>query len=109
MRTITLTSGDRFEVDSFTVGYITAALWSTSDESDDAGGEPLDRNYSIADLAPETMRAVIEDCRKFQEANAADLDRARSAECNGHDFWLTRNGHGTGLLRKQIIRKERTS
>jgi hypothetical protein len=25
------------------------------------------------------------------------LFRSRSASCGGHDFWLTRNGHGAGF------------
>ena len=44
----------------------------------------------------------IEDCRRFQEENAADLARYdhpqwTAAELGGHDFWLTRNGHGCGF------------
>lgn len=84
-------------MNNFTLSYLEAALWSSIDDND----QPLDKNYGIDDLAPETLAAVIEDCRKFQEQNAADLatyDGPWSAEeMGGHDFWLTRNHHGSGF------------
>lgn len=85
------------DVDSFTRAYITCALWSTNDESTPAGGEPLDQNFSWTDLANETLQKMIADCTKFQRENAELLKLAGGSERNGHDFWLTRNGHGTGF------------
>ena len=90
------------QLDDFTLAYIEAALWSSNDESDESGGEPLDSNYSIDDLDPDTLAKMAEDCRRFQEENAADLARYHhpqwtAAELGGHDFWLTRNGHGCGF------------
>jgi hypothetical protein len=76
--------------------YIRAALWSSSDESRPDGGEPLDKNYSAEDIAPDTLATMSADCEKFQADNAADIER-RGAEQAGHDFWLTRNGHGCGF------------
>jgi hypothetical protein len=99
---IRTTSGPTFTIDRFTLGYIEAALFTTFDESTPAGGEPLDQNYGPADLAPETLRSMIADCQKFQDANRADLDHARSSEYNGHDFWLTRNEHGTGFWDRDL-------
>lgn len=84
-------------LDDFTSGYIRAALWSTNDESDESGGQPLDQNYGPEDLTVEALDKMIEDSRKFQEDNAALLARAGDAGRNGHDFWLTRNGHGAGF------------
>jgi hypothetical protein len=93
--------------DAFTQSYIETALWSSNDESDASGGEFLDRNYSASDLTVETLRAMVEDCKKFQAENAPMLARAyaqgkgargRYDEGSaGHDFWLTRNGHGAGF------------
>lgn len=81
-------------MDKFTQGYIEAALWSSTDDS----GEPLDSNYSLADIAPETLKHMARDCVKFQADNAALLaEWPRSDDYSGHDFWLTRNGHGTGF------------
>ena len=87
------------KLDSFTRQYIETAFWSTNDESTEQGGEPLEANYSASDLAPETLAAMIADCAKFQEQNAAimDMDGCQDAETCGHDFWLTRNGHGAGF------------
>lgn len=88
-------------LDAFTRSYIEAALWSTTDNSDPSGGVPMDQNYCSEDLAPSTMAAVIRDCTAFQEANRELLDNAYNTdgmdvERQGHDFWLTREGHGAG-------------
>lgn len=82
------------ELDTFTRAYIACALWSSTDNADDSGGEPLDKNYSESDLAPETFAQMVEDCAAFQSKN--DLD-GYGDEHAGHDFWLTRNGHGCGF------------
>jgi hypothetical protein len=84
------------EIDAFTAAYIEAALWSSNDESDPSGGEPIDKNYGPEDLDTETLDKMIADCAAFQAAHADDLS-ARSAEQGGHDLWLTRNGHGCGF------------
>jgi len=86
------------KIDDFTQAYIECALWSSNDESDESGGSPLEDNYSIEDIAPETLQSMIEDCRGFQEEAseelaASGLDDQRA----GHDFWLTRNRHGAGF------------
>lgn len=95
-------------IDRFTRAYIVAALWSTNDESTPQGGVPLDQNYDESDLAPECLTRMVADCQDFQTANAALLKRAYAHPCYqgtaeyspvdraGHDFWLTRNGHGAG-------------
>lgn len=92
-------------LDPFTRAYIEAALWSTTDNADESGGEPLDANYTTKDIAPETLAQMIEDCKEFQAAHA-DLIAAGSLHANnqwtaeeyaGHDFWLTREGHGAGF------------
>ena len=38
-------------IDKFLEAYITAALWSSTDESTPEGGEFLDANYGPDDLA----------------------------------------------------------
>lgn len=82
--------------------YITAALWSSCDDN----GEPLDAQYNISDLADETLKTMMEDCDKFESMVMPILectdDETRSECCKdwsdfGHDFWLTRNGHGSGF------------
>lgn len=84
-------------IGDFTTAYIEAALWSTNDESDESGGVPLDENYGFSDLTNDALDKMIKDCRDFQSANAELLSRAGNDAQNGHDFWLTRNGHGAGF------------
>lgn len=83
-------------LDEFTRQYVITALWSSGDDSDPSGhGENLDEKYDPQDIDPKSMQSMIEDCAKFQKENAADIgDKAGLA---GHDFWLTRNGHGSGF------------
>lgn len=93
-------------LDCFTRAYIETALWSSNDNADDSGGKPLDANYSIEDIAPETLATIEVECLAFQtkfveqiaggyrgQAPWSDDEMARA----GHDFWLTRNGHGCGF------------
>ena len=91
-------------MDQFTLAYIEAALWSSTDDND----EPLDKNHGLNDLAPETLTKMQTDCEQFQAECAEWLEQdyrthARAShgctveESAGHDFWLTRCGHGAGF------------
>lgn len=81
--------------DDFLAAYIECALWASMDNADESGGEPLDANYSPEDIAPETLERMRADCAKFYAANRDDIDGENARA--GHDFWLTRNGHGAGF------------
>jgi hypothetical protein len=81
-------------MDAFTTAYIEAALWSSMDNANDQGGEPLDANYGLEDVAPETLASIHEDCEAFQRDHADDI--GGDLERAGHDFWLARCGHGAG-------------
>lgn len=86
------------QLDTFTRAYLECALWSSLDNANEQGGEPLDKNYSISDIAPETLARMIEDCASFQRDNAERLtDSTLTDSQAGHDFWLNRNGHGSGF------------
>ena len=89
-------------MNAFVEAYIEAALWSTNDESTPEGGEPLDKNYGIGDISPETINAMTADCLVFQEQNSDDLEKCTD-EQGGHDFWLTRNGHGAGFWDRDYL------
>lgn len=84
------------ELEKFINGYLTAALWSTTDESTPEGGEPLDKHYTTDDFSFTALEIARKDCKAFIEANATDLEGI-DPEKAGHDFWLTRNRHGTGF------------
>jgi hypothetical protein len=96
----------KHKVDNFTYGYLVCALWASTTGKD---SEPMDENHSLADLAPETIEQAIADCKAF-EASCTDDDLNHASggtetngehytadERNGHDLWLTRNGHGAGF------------
>lgn len=86
---------DKHDVERFLRAYIECALWSTNDESDESGGEPFDRNYGPEDLHEETLKGMREDCERFLAENWEDIKT--KLDSAGHDFWLTRNGHGAGF------------
>jgi len=101
----------KVELDDFTKGYLVCALWSTNDESIPQGGEPLDKNYSIKDFAPEALKKMRKACAKFQTMNKVLLDQyykkivcreGTPQEYAGHDFWLTRCGHGAGFWDRDL-------
>lgn len=90
---------------AFFDAYVQTALWSSNDESDESGGAPLDLNYGPADIDGATLDKMLSDCDTFWLANmealqcegvayGPDFDQDGRA---GHDFWLTRNGHGAGF------------
>ncbi len=93
--------------DPFTLAYIEAALWSSTDDD----GDPLDANYGIEDIADETLAGIDEECMQFQTDNADLLEEAYALYPRkgwsgyaqaGHDFWLTRNHHGAGFWDRGI-------
>lgn len=74
--------------------YVIAALWSSSDDD----GKPLDARFDETDIAPDTLAAMRADCDAFYDANTALMtETGASDEQHGHDFWLTRCGHGAGF------------
>lgn len=82
------------QLNAFINGYITAALWSSVDEDEDAF-------FTEEDIAPETLEKLKADCEKFLTENSDLLSkvykRVDDYSSAGHDFWLTRNGHGVGF------------
>jgi hypothetical protein len=94
---------DSNELDEFTTAYITCALWSSTDND----SNPLDKNRTIDDLPEATIKQMAADCSKFQTEHAALLKTAYEVEGYneghaGHDFWLTRNGHGAGFWDRNL-------
>ena len=83
------------KLDAFTRQYLETALWASSDM--DSGESFQSMNYDVSDLSPECLKESIKDCKNFQEAEEADLAHAGDDGQNGHDFFLTRCGHGAGF------------
>ena len=96
-----------FDTEAFLRAYIECALWSSCGPEDGPYAcENLDQWFDSGDIAPECLASMREDCEDFIASNAADLaeyckrigNEQWSGEARaGHDFWLTRNGHGAGF------------
>lgn len=99
-------------MDTFTQAYIDAALWSSTaygspeERREDPNQEgKFDRSFQSCGYDKLTRMAEIDmkrDCKAFQADNAALLEywytkAGETPERAGHDFWLTRNGHGAGF------------
>lgn len=86
-------------IESVLSAYETAAYWSSVHFSPDGEFEPLDNYMAEHETEPSEacrarMRAdVVEFLARVERAgiDTTLIDNARL----GHDFWLTRNGHGS--------------
>lgn len=99
------TIADEYTRDMLT-GYVDAAMWSESLGDEVAayiGGNAmpdtsLSAVFDLGDIAEETLAKMRADVEDFFRANrAALLKWYADPSYAGHDFWLTRNGHGTGF------------
>ena len=73
--------------------YISTALWSSTD----LNGEPLETNYTADDIGPISLARMGSDLNKILSIVhklLPDIDDTDVA----HDFWLSRNGHGSGFF-----------
>lgn len=87
------------DIEAFKHAYIECALWCGLQDED---GEPLD-NYFADDLSADALRQMHADCEDFVISNRALLEQSElTPEQAGHDFWLTRNGHGAGFWDRGI-------
>lgn len=81
-------------LDEFTQSYVEALLWSETDDD----GDNYDKNYDIRHIDEESLKGIIEECKLFQLEN---WDRIQSnLSMAGHDFMMTRQGHGVGFWEK---------
>jgi hypothetical protein len=80
-----------------TDAYLRAALWSSTDDDE----EPLDKEYDISDIAPEAVRKARKDVERFFN-QAGHLLAGMAPDFVGHNFWLTRNHHGTGFWDRDL-------
>lgn len=80
------------DYNEFITAYFECALWSSCDDVE----HPLDDFYGTQDIDPESLNAQQVECLQFIGDNAGLLSGLDAGQC-GHDFWLTRNGHGAGF------------
>lgn len=89
-------------LDDFTRSYIECALWcdeSTNEYNhDNPEGDCISphnsENWDIENLSNEALDRMQADCKSFQYSFGYMWKDDAQA---GHDFWLTRNGHGAGF------------
>ena len=75
--------------------YLVCALWSSTDEN----GRPLDDDFGTEDIDAATTKQTEEDCKAFLEECQDVLEQIGEYPFSfGHDFWLSRNGHGAGFF-----------
>jgi hypothetical protein len=82
------------ELDEFTQGYIQAALYTSADSSSDSDASLSDA-YGPEHIEKDTLTRMMADCALFQEYYGRLFSGSESQA--GHDFWLTRCGHGAGF------------
>lgn len=86
----------KLKLDTFTRAYLEAALW-TSDPDPGSGEWAEHDDWTIENIDSVAITDAIEDCRAFQEEYKSLLAHAGTDAQNGHNFFLTRNGHGAGF------------
>ncbi len=88
-------------------GYVTALLWCSAYMEDESGeivpADAAHLTYTLDDFSADDQTAIVADVYAMI-AGHAESERdflaycdTRSAEEFGHDFALTRNGHGAGF------------
>lgn len=81
-----------YDLKTMQLAYLTALYWT---ETGDDGQPPSD-----AEITPLCNAKALNDCAAFYRAvtqNVQDFLPVLDWSQIGHDFWLTRNGHGAGF------------
>jgi hypothetical protein len=90
------------QLDSFTRAYLVAALWTFDDDAPSGDYESSGRiEILLPQIAPESIESAAQDCARFLDYNRARIETALlNEEQAGHDFWLSRNGNGSGFFER---------
>ena len=91
----TLQEAFKFDIKQIVNSYLETMLWAEMDDED----EPLDSNYSISDVDKGSVKKAEDDIKKFlkKAGHLIDTDNPTALDRIGHNFWLTRKGHGAGF------------
>lgn len=84
-----LTDGQKTFVDA----YVTCLIWQSSDDEI----SEMHGLANIFDFYPADQTSILRDCVEFYNAYAELWAEGWTDEQAGHDFALTRNGHGAGF------------
>jgi hypothetical protein len=94
------------KLNEFDTAYLVCALWTSADDSIEAERH-LDSEYSIYDFDESALEKAKHECLEFRENNVGLFARAETVwegseeafySKMGHNFWLSRNGHGAGYF-----------
>jgi len=91
------------DIDAMVLGYLDCQLWAQTDydRDDDMSGEPkLDANYDVSDISSEYVEALHNEIAGIVAEHPLAVRmylKTRASEYFGHDFYLTREGHGAGF------------
>lgn len=77
--------------DSFFHHYITAALFTSTDDED----QPLDHNYTATNFDKDSYEKLKKEAKRFFDETYDMI--SHNLKQAGHDFWLTKNHHGAGF------------
>jgi hypothetical protein len=90
---------DCTDFETFLHQYVDTALWSSTNDTENGemgnGNSFQSDNYDIEDLSLCCLQQMKHDCLDFMVSNW-DMIKDDVSQA-GHDFWLTRNGHGAGF------------
>lgn len=75
-----------FDINKMVHAYLYTALWT----------EELESKYDIGNINHDGITKAVKDCQDFVK-KAGNLIKVLKPSQVGHDFWLTRNGHGAGF------------
>ena len=84
------------EVGHMVAAYLEAAVWAD---------KPDDEDWSNANWSTQALDLAYFECCAFLRLAKWHIKRW-DMEQLGHDFWLTRNGHGTGFWAREFGTEE---
>ena len=91
------TSYDDTTVDTAANNALRAAFWTDADEINEDG------KLSAYDFSDHACEQMTQDLKDFYAQAGPIIERTgMSADHVGHNFWLTRNHHGTGFWDREL-------
>lgn len=88
----------RDEIETVLEGAVACLLWTTP-HADESGSDSLgylEDTHDITDIDGQSLDSLREELRGFIALNHDNLSGLTDSQI-GHDFILTRNGHGAGF------------
>ena len=96
------------DIEAVTRYYLITALWTNAEDLEVVLEPGRNSNVQalssiVEEMPEETIKRACADCLKFVKENEADLAASgMDSEDIGYNFWLNRNGHGTGFCDRDL-------